>query len=74
MLFFDLIDFRLHREQQSLDNIKQHYVVCKSKEDKYRSISNIYGVLTIGQAMIFCHVRKIYYYSPLTGFNKTELF
>lgn len=49
-------EYRLCREQQSLDNIKQHYVVCKTKEDKYRSISNIYGVLTIGQAMIFCHV------------------
>ena len=25
---------------------------------KYRPIANIYGVVTIGQAMIFCHTRK----------------
>nr|CAH0104887.1 unnamed protein product [Daphnia galeata] len=58
MIIRNPVVLKLHREQQSLDNIKQHYVVCKSKEDKYRSISNIYGVLTIGQAMIFCHTRK----------------
>lgn len=48
--------FRLQREQQSLDNIKQHYIWCASKEEKFRSLANIYGVLNIGQAMIFCHV------------------
>ena len=31
---------------------------CKSKEDKYSVIQNIYGVLPIGQAIIFCHTRK----------------
>merc|ERR1712071_621269 len=49
---------KLRREEESLDNIKQYYVNCASKEKKYQSISNIYGVLTIGQAMIFCHTRK----------------
>lgn len=47
---------RLRREEESLDNIKQYYVCCRSKEEKYQAITNIYGVLTIGQAMIFCHV------------------
>ena len=45
------------REEESLDNIKQYYVVCQSLEDKYQAITNIYGVITIGQAMIFCRVR-----------------
>merc|ERR1712059_245599 len=44
--------------EESLDNIKQYYVSCDSSEDKYRSIANIYGVITIGQAVIFCHTRK----------------
>ena len=30
---------------------------CPTPEAKYQSIANIYGVITIGQAMIFCHTR-----------------
>lgn len=47
---------RLLREQESLDNIKQFYVKCRNLDDKYQAISNIYGVITVGQAIIFCHV------------------
>lgn len=54
----DATVFRLTRDEESLDNIKQFYVLCKSEEDKYRAIANIYGTITIGQAMIFCHTRK----------------
>lgn len=49
---------RLLREEESLDNIKQYYVKCRGQDEKYRSICNIYGVVTIGQAIIFCHTRK----------------
>jgi len=49
---------KLRREEESLDNIKQYYVYCDSMEAKYRSIRNIYGTITIGQAMIFCQTRK----------------
>jgi len=49
---------KLRREEESLDNIKQYYVYCDSIEAKYRSIANIYGTITIGQAMIFCQTRK----------------
>lgn len=52
------IIIRLLREEESLDNIKQYYVKCKNTEDKYKAICNIYGVITIGQAIIFCHTRK----------------
>ncbi|XP_068627782.1 DEAD-box helicase Dbp80 [Battus philenor] len=52
------IIIRLLREEESLDNIKQYYVKCKNADDKYRAICNIYGVITIGQAIIFCHTRK----------------
>lgn len=50
---------KLKREEESLDNIKQHYVLCRNMDEKYEAISNIYGVVTIGQAMIFCHTRKV---------------
>lgn len=49
---------RLKREEESLSNITQLYVPCKNADAKYRAIGNIYGVATIGQAMIFCHTRK----------------
>lgn len=47
---------RLLREEESLDNIKQYYVQCKNMEEKYIAMTNIYGNITIGQAIIFCHV------------------
>ncbi|XP_037955619.1 DEAD-box helicase Dbp80-like [Teleopsis dalmanni] len=49
---------RLPREQECLDNIKQYYVMCRGEESKYSSIQNIYGGITIGQAIIFCNTRK----------------
>lgn len=48
----------LLREQESLDNIRQYYVKCRNQDEKYTAIQNIYGVITIGQAIIFCHTRK----------------
>ncbi|XP_030379961.1 DEAD-box helicase Dbp80-like isoform X2 [Scaptodrosophila lebanonensis] len=49
---------RLMREEESLDNIKQYYVKCKNEDGKYTAIQNIYGCISIGQAIIFCHTRK----------------
>ncbi|CAL7952488.1 unnamed protein product [Xylocopa violacea] len=49
---------RLLKEEESLDNIKQYYVKCKDLDEKYAAITNIYGVISIGQAIIFCHTRK----------------
>ncbi|XP_033244823.1 DEAD-box helicase Dbp80 [Drosophila miranda] len=49
---------RLNREQESLDNIKQYYVKCKNEDGKYNAIQNIYGCISIGQAIIFCHTRR----------------
>ncbi len=54
------ITIRLKKEEEVLDNIKQYYVKCPSQELKYQAIANIYGVLTIGQAIIFCHTREYY--------------
>ncbi|CAD7078289.1 unnamed protein product [Hermetia illucens] len=52
------IIIKLRREQESLDNIKQYYVRCKDQDEKYKAIQNIYGGITVGQAIIFCHTRK----------------
>ena len=52
----DPVIIRLRREEESLDNIKQYYIECTSQEDKYRALCNIYGSISVGQSMIFCHV------------------
>ncbi|XP_067872916.1 ATP-dependent RNA helicase DDX19A isoform X2 [Heterodontus francisci] len=49
---------KLKREEETLDTIKQYYVLCDNKEEKYQALCNIYGAITIAQAMIFCHTRK----------------
>jgi ATP-dependent RNA helicase DDX19/DBP5 len=58
----DATIFRLNRDEESLDNIKQYYILCKHQDEKYQAIANIYGVITIGQAMIFCHVSNYQYH------------
>ena len=52
----DPIIIRLRREEEILDNIKQYYVVCRDKEDNFQALSNMYGVVSIGQCIVFCHV------------------
>lgn len=47
---------KLKREEETLDTIKQYYVVCNNREEKFQALCNLYGAITIAQAMIFCHV------------------
>lgn len=50
---------RLKREEETLDTIKQYYVLSRNTNDKFNALCNIYGAITIAQAMIFCHVCAI---------------
>uniref|UniRef100_A0A8C8HE51 RNA helicase n=1 Tax=Oncorhynchus tshawytscha TaxID=74940 RepID=A0A8C8HE51_ONCTS len=45
-------------KEETLDTIKQYYVICHSKEEKFMALCDIYGAITIAQAMIVCHVNK----------------
>jgi len=54
----DPVVLRLMREQQSVENIKSFYISCHAIEDKLEALINIYGTITIGQAIIFCKTRK----------------
>lgn len=49
---------RLRRQDESLSYIKQFYVECTSFESKYKALSNVYGLITVGQSIIFCQTRK----------------
>lgn len=50
------IIIRLKRSEESLNNIKQFYIRCRNQQEKFEALSNIYGTISIGQAMVFCHV------------------
>lgn len=58
MIISNPVVIRLRKEEESLENIRQYYVVCSSMEEKFQAISNIYGVLAIGQTIVFCHTRQ----------------
>ncbi|XP_073095635.1 ATP-dependent RNA helicase DDX25 isoform X3 [Manis javanica] len=49
---------KLRKEELTLDNIRQYYVLCEDRRDKYEALCNIYGGLTIAQAIIFCQTRQ----------------
>ena len=54
----DPMIIRLKRSQESLSFIKQFYVRCESFDTKYRALTNIFGLLTVGQSIIFCQTRR----------------
>ena len=49
---------KLKREEENLQNIKQFYVQCKSEDEKYLALANIFGSISIGQTFIFCHTKR----------------
>lgn len=49
---------RLKREEETLDNIRQFYMLCKDKEEKFAALCNLYGCLTIAQTIVFCKVNQ----------------
>jgi ATP-dependent RNA helicase DDX19/DBP5 len=58
MMVPNAVIIKLRREEESLDNIKQFYVKCEDSDQKYKAMTNIYGYCTVGQLIIFCHVRE----------------
>ena len=55
----DAMIIRLRRKEESLDYIKQFYVVCESDHQKFSTILDLYQTLTVGQVIIFCEVNFI---------------
>ena len=45
--------------EEWLGNIKHYYVECQSREEKLQALSNIYGVVPIGQCVVFCQVSTV---------------
>jgi len=53
------ISIQLKRSELTLDGIQQLFIDCKSEENKFKILSDIYGYLSIGQSIIFVHTRKV---------------
>uniref|UniRef100_A0A0M3HVQ2 RNA helicase n=1 Tax=Ascaris lumbricoides TaxID=6252 RepID=A0A0M3HVQ2_ASCLU len=44
--------------QQALHNVKQYYVMCANRDEKYNAIVSLYGGISIASSIIFCRTKK----------------
>jgi ATP-dependent RNA helicase DDX19/DBP5 len=49
-------ELTLQHEELTVEGIKQLYLDCASEEDKYRTLVQLYGLLTVGSSIIFVKV------------------
>ncbi|KAJ3300871.1 RNA helicase required for poly(A+) mRNA export [Kappamyces sp. JEL0829] len=54
----DAHSLALRQEEVSVDGIKQFYMDCKNEAHKAQVLCDIYGLLTIGQSIVFVRQRK----------------
>lgn len=52
-------EIRLKQEELTVDGIKQLYLDCPNEESKYEALVRLYGLLTIGQSIIFVRKREV---------------
>jgi ATP-dependent RNA helicase DDX19/DBP5 len=51
-------EITLKRDEVAVDSIKQYYIECSSYHHKIEMLSLIYGLLTVGQSIIFIATRN----------------
>jgi ATP-dependent RNA helicase DDX19/DBP5 len=51
-------EITLKRDELSVDAIKQFFIDCESFQDKFKMLSNLYGLLTVSQSIIFVATKK----------------
>jgi ATP-dependent RNA helicase DDX19/DBP5 len=56
----DANSLALKQDEVSVDGIKQFYMDCRSEAHKAQMLCDIYGLLTIGQSIVFVKVLIIY--------------
>ncbi|KAJ3006531.1 RNA helicase required for poly(A+) mRNA export [Thoreauomyces humboldtii] len=49
----------LRQEELSVEGIKQFYMDCRNEDHKVEVLCALYGLLTIGQSIIFCRRRDV---------------
>ncbi|KAJ0427063.1 ATP-dependent RNA helicase dbp5 [Aspergillus carlsbadensis] len=50
-------ELTLQHEELTVEGIKQLYLDCSSEEDKYKTLVQLYGLLTVGSSIIFVKTR-----------------
>ncbi|KAL3460804.1 P-loop containing nucleoside triphosphate hydrolase protein [Aspergillus heterothallicus] len=50
-------ELTLQHEELTVEGIKQLYLDCANEEDKYRTLVQLYGLLTVGSSIIFVKTR-----------------
>ncbi|KAL2802714.1 P-loop containing nucleoside triphosphate hydrolase protein [Aspergillus granulosus] len=50
-------ELTLQHEELTVEGIKQLYLDCADEEDKYRTLVQLYGLLTVGSSIIFVKTR-----------------
>jgi ATP-dependent RNA helicase DDX19/DBP5 len=50
-------EITLQHEELTVEGIKQLYIDCSNDEDKYQTLVNLYGLLTVGSSIIFVKTR-----------------
>lgn len=51
-------EITLKRDEVAVDSIKQYYVECRTYQHKIETLSLIYGLLTVGQSIVFIATRN----------------
>ncbi|OJJ42852.1 hypothetical protein ASPZODRAFT_104578 [Penicilliopsis zonata CBS 506.65] len=51
-------EITLKHEELTVDGIKQLYLDCSNDEDKYKTLVQLYGLLTVGSSIIFVKTRN----------------
>lgn len=49
---------QLKKEEESLDNINQYYIMCRDEQSKYDALFNLFGTLDVGQMFIFVGTKR----------------
>lgn len=49
-------EITLQHEELTVEGIKQFYLDCSGDEDKYKTLVQLYGLLTVGSSIIFVKV------------------
>tara|TARA_B110000208_G_C11715281_1_gene410821 strand:+ start:149 stop:1309 length:1161 start_codon:yes stop_codon:yes gene_type:complete len=52
------VQILVKKEQLTLEGIKQWYVGLTSEEDKYETLKDLYGMIGVGQSIIYCSYKR----------------
>ena len=71
------VEILVKAEQLTLDGIKQYYVAIENDEQKYDTLKDIYGSLSISQSIIYCNSNKrvndLYQAMQVDGFPASQI-